>query len=212
MDRIVTVYFPPRKKDDYLPYAFMIAIQNEGKDITIYECIERLSQVYDNEKKKCHYSIVNNVSLSEIINLHNSNGIQDLSRIHSMFSDLNNGKELLMENELPNIKLVVTRVGKLVLFDGHHTLISYMIAGRKLLSDVPHIIVINKNFGFVTDKEIHIFFGEHASKLENKDWRDYVINCQATEEKQLCNRIQRNMGELVDLILKQMSSAKLKYY
>ena len=209
MNRTVTVYYPPRKKDSCLPCAFKVAIQSE-KDSSIYECIKQVNRVYNDEKKKCHHGIVNNIPLSQIINLHNSNGIQDLSRIHSMVSDLNKGKELFMENGLPNIKLTITKDGRHVLFDGHHTLISYMIAGRKLLGDVPHIIVKNADTGSVTDREIHVFFGEHASKLDNKDWKNYVINWQAPKEKQLCFRSKKNMGELFDSILKRMSLTKVK--
>jgi hypothetical protein len=73
-----------------------------------------------------------------------------------------------------------------------------MIAGRKYLHKVPHFVVENSS-GYVNDKEILIFFGLHSSKLNDSNWRNYIINWQAPREKQLCKREQKNMGEFIDL-------------
>ncbi len=197
MNRIVTVYIPPN--------AFEVIIEDDKDDLTIYECVEHLALVYEKKKKLCRQTPNTNVPLDQIINLHNTDGIQDLARIRSMLSDLKTGKELFMENGLPNIKLVITKDGKHVLFDGHHTLIAYMLAGRKNLSQVPHIIVKNAMFGYIIDKDIHVFFGRHAPKLCQKDWREYVINWQVPKEHQLCPRVQKNMGELSRSIRKDIS-------
>ena len=196
MNRIITVYIPPN--------AFEVIIEDDKDDLTIYECVDHLAMVYNKKKKLCQQTETTNVPLDQIINLHNCNGIQDLSRIRSMLSDLKNGKELFMENGLPNTKLVIAKDGKHVLFDGHHTLIAYMLAGRKQLQEVPHIIIKNIKSGCVVDKEILTFFGENATKLYQKDWREYVINWQASEEHQLCHRVQKNMGELSQLIRKDI--------
>ena len=204
MDRTVIVYFPPGKKDDGLTGAFEMCIQGREEENTVYDSVEYLTKEYPAGRKPCQHDSAHRILLTQIINLHNTDGIQDLSRIRSMLSDLKTGKDLFMENGLPNIKIVITKNGEYVLFDGHHTLIAYMIAGKTLLSQVPHILVTNTSSGFVSGEEIHVFFGEHAQKLKNKDWREYVLNWQAPKEQQLCPRVQKNMEELSHAISEQL--------
>lgn len=196
MDRSAIIYFPRTEAGIGLQHTYEVYITDKQKNLTMYDCIKFLTKEYYNKRKLCRFYMVPRLFLTKIINLHNTDGIQDLSRIRFLLSVLKNGKELFMENGLPNIKLVITKLGEYVVFDGHHTLIAYMIAGRTLLSQVPHIIVNNSKSGFVTDEEIHVFFGEHASRLQHTDWRKYVLNWQAPKESQLCLRVQRNMGEL----------------
>ena len=62
-------------------------------------------------RKPCQHDSAHRILLTQIINLHNTDGIQDLSRIRSMLSDLKTGKDLFMENGLPNIKIVITKNG-----------------------------------------------------------------------------------------------------
>jgi hypothetical protein len=116
-----------------------------------------------------------------------------------MVKSINSGKDILSFSRFPNIKLVQTTRSEWVLFDGHHSLLSYMIAGRTYLHEVPHITIEDEN-GHVNDKEILVFFGTHSKKLNNSNWRRYVVNWQASEERQLCKREQNNMGELLDAI------------
>ncbi len=78
-------------------------------------------------------------------------------------------------------------------------MLAYIIGDKKFLNEIPHLIIENEN-GHVTDKEILVFFGIHSKKLKDSDWRKYVINWQAPKEKQLCKRMQRNIGELLDSI------------
>ncbi|MBU1913742.1 MAG: hypothetical protein KJ563_00905, partial [Candidatus Thermoplasmatota archaeon] len=59
----------------------------------------------------------------------------------------------------------------------------------------------------VADDDIAVFFGCHADKVRGKDWRNYVINWQAPRNKQLCPRIQKDMGELYNAL-----SAKIAAY
>ncbi len=149
-----------------------------------------------------HYikKIINDVRLNDIVNLHNNDGISDLNEIDSMLNDIETGKEILMENGFPNIKIVFSKLGEYVLFDGHHTTLAYLDSGRKFLSEVPHLLVKNTKTGCISDKEINVFFGNHAPKLKNENWRNYVINWQAPFDKQLCIRVQNNMEELFNSI------------
>ncbi|KKL87575.1 hypothetical protein LCGC14_1933360 [marine sediment metagenome] len=82
-----------------------------------------------------------------------------------------------------------------------------MIVGRTYLHEVPHLIVENEN-GHVNDNEILVFFGIHSKILNDSDWRSYVINWQAPEERQLCKREQKNMGELFNSISVDISKYK----
>ena len=56
-------------------------------------------------------------------------------------------------------------------------MLAYIIAGKKYLHEIPHLIVEDSKKGYVFDKEICVFFGEHASKLKNNNWRKYLIAC-----------------------------------
>ena len=108
------------------------------------------------------------VLLREVINLHNISGIKNVNQIRTIVKQIKNGKDILSPRGLPNIKLVKTKESEWILFDGHHSLLSYMIAGRKYLHEVPHFVVENSS-GYVNDKEILIFFGLHSSKLNDSN-------------------------------------------
>ena len=84
-------------------------------------------------------------------------------------------------------------------------MLAYMISGRKYLDEIPHLVIEDDKNRFVTDKEIFVFFGKHSTKLKDKDWRKYVINWQIPKDNQLQPRIQKNMGELVDLLISKFA-------
>ena len=167
----------------------------------IYEMVNYFEKniFSDKIKFKTEKTSDNNL-LKAVINLHNRDGIKDIQQIRKMIQQIDAGKDILHPSELPNIKLVKTKNNEFVLFDGHHSLLAYMFVGRKYLYDVPHLIIMNPK-GYVTDNELLVFFGPVAHKLKGLDWRDYCINWQAPKERQLCKRIQRNMGELLKSIL-----------
>jgi len=140
------------------------------------------------------------IKLKEIVNLHNNTGIKNISQIKDMNLTIKTGKDIFNVNGMPNIKLVNTKSQKLVLFDGHHSLLAYMFSGKTYLHETPHIIVEDEKKGYVEDEEIIVFFGQHKKKIMSKDWRNYVINWQSPKNMQLEKRIQNNMGELYDSI------------
>ena len=84
-------------------------------------------------------------------------------------------------------------------------MLAYMHAGKKYLHEVAYLVVENEDTGFVSADEISVFFGPHADKIKNMDWSDYVINWQAPIHKQLCPRIQKNMGELYDAVVSKLT-------
>jgi len=104
----------------------------------------------------------------------------------------------------PNVKLVRTKDNQLLLFDGHHSMLAYMNAGKRYLDEIPHMIIEDKDKGYIDDKDIVVFYGEHAKAIKNYGWKQYVINWQAVKEEQLCRRVQRDLGELFCAIKKRI--------
>lgn len=190
MRRIVKLFHP--KDKNYL-------LEILKKDMNIYDTVD----FFKKNKSKAIPSkeIIERILLKDIINLHNDTGIQSIDRIKSMIKAIRQGKEILSdEKKIPNVRLVKTKDNKHVLFDGHHSMLAYMFCGRQYLHKIPHIIVEDED-KCITDEEIKVFFGEHADKA---DWKEHTINWQEEKEKQLCKRIQKNMGELMYSISKAL--------
>jgi len=198
-NRYVKLIYPYKSKDGNLTLISSLKVHLKKKSNTIYDTVEQIENEIGSKIKKTIKEVKNLVFLREIINLHNIEGIKIMNQIRSMVKQIKSGKEILMPRGLPNIKLVKTKNSEWILFDGHHSLLSYMIAGRTYLHEIPHLIVENEN-GHVDDKEILIFFGIHSKILTDSNWRKYVINWQAPKEGQLCKREQKNMGELFNSI------------
>jgi hypothetical protein len=185
--------------------AFKARIPITKKEMTIYETIDYF---YDNifSKGKAglkEEKIRKEIELRSLINLHNKSGMRSIIQIKSMLNSINSGEEVLHSNGMPNTRVVRTVKGEWVIFDGHHTTLAYMIAGRKWLHEIPHMIIGDEESGYVIDEEIHAFFGWHAPELKGKDWREYVINWQAPKKKQVQKRVIKNMGVLLDSIKKE---------
>ncbi|MFX1376317.1 MAG: hypothetical protein ACFFA0_10920 [Promethearchaeota archaeon] len=197
--RFVTLIYPHKSKDGNLTRNLSLKVPLKNKNNTIYDTVDQIEKEIDSKIKKTIKEVKKPVFLRDVINLHNINGIKNMELIRTMIRKIKSGKEILSPHRLPNIKLVKTKHSEWILFDGHHSLLSYMIAGKKCLHEVPHLIVKSQN-GYVNDSEILVFFGIHSKILNDSDWRTYVINWQASKEKQLCKREQKNMGELFDKI------------
>ena len=197
--RNVKLIVPYKSKHNNLIQISSLKVDLKSKSNTIYNTVDQFENNIGSKIKKTIKEVENPVLLREIINLHNINGMGDIGQIRSMVKKIKSGKEILSPRGLPNIKLVKTKDLEWILFDGHHSLLSYMLAGRTYLHEVPHFIVENEN-GHVNDNEILIFFGFHSQILSDSNWRKYVINWQAPKEEQLCKREQKNMGELFNSI------------
>jgi hypothetical protein len=197
--RIVKLIRPYKSKNNNLISISALKIHFTKKNITIYDTVDLFKKENFLKIKTTKKQVTDIVQLREIVNLHNNTGIKNISQIISMVKQIRSGKDILTLNGLPNIKLVKTEQSEWILFDGHHSLLAYIIGGKKYLNELPHLIIENEN-GYVTDKEICVFFGIHSKMIKDYDWRKYVINWQAPKEKQLCKRVQRNIGELLDSI------------
>jgi hypothetical protein len=184
--RIIKLFHPAEKAS---------VLEIPKKDMTIYDTIDFFRK--NKLKAVTNKEISEKILLKDIINLHNDTGIQSIDRIKSMIKAIKQGKEVISSEGIPNIRLVKTK-DKHVLFDGHHSMLAYMHCGKEYLHEIPHIIVEDE---CITDEEIKVFFGEHADKA---DWKKHTINWQAEKEKQLCKRIQNNMGEVIHSINKAL--------
>jgi len=197
--RFVKIIYPYKFKDGNLTRISSLKVHLRNKNITIYDTVKQFEKELGSKIKETIKEVKNLVLLREIINLHNINGIKSMDQIRTMVKQIKSGKDILSPRGLPNIKLVKTKQSEWILFDGHHSLLSYMIAGRTYLHEVPHFVIENEN-GYVNDNELLIFFGIHSKILNDSDWRKYVINWQAPKEGRLCKREQKNMGELFNSI------------
>ncbi len=187
--RLVKLIYPVKSKEGNFTRISSLKVLLRNENSTIYNTMAQFEKELGSKLKETINEVKKPVFLREIINLHNINGIKSMNQIITMVKQIKNGKDVLSPGGFPNIKLVKTKQSEWILFDGHHSLLSYMIAGRKYLHKVPHFVVENRS-GYVNDKEILIFFGLHSSKLHDSNWRNYVINWQAPKEKQLCKREQ----------------------
>ncbi|RLI36724.1 hypothetical protein DRO66_05090 [Candidatus Bathyarchaeota archaeon] len=197
--RLVKLIYPRKSKDGNLTYISSFKVHFKKKSDTIYDTVEQFEKELGSKIKETIKEIKKPVLLRDIINLHNINGIKSINQIRTMVKKIKSGKDILSPSELPNIKLVKTQKSEWILFDGHHSLLSYMIAGRTHLHEIPYLVIEDEK-GYVNDKEILVFFGMHSIQLTDSNWKKYVINWQAPKERQLCKREQNNMGELLDSI------------
>jgi hypothetical protein len=195
--KFVKLIYPGKLQKNDIIKISTSKIQLTRLNMTIYDIVDYFEQNIFLIIKMTEEQIKTKVQLRDIINLHNNTGIKDISQIKSMITKIKSKKDILHQSKLPNIKLVKTKDNDRVLFDGHHSMLAYMSLDLKYLYEIPHLIVENEH-GYVLDKDILIFFGPHAVELTVSTWRDYVLNWQAPKEKQLCKRIQNNMGELFD--------------
>jgi hypothetical protein len=199
--RFVKLGYPYKSKEGNLTCVSCLKVHLNNKNSTIYDTVDQFENEIGSKIKKTIKEVKKKVLLREIINLHNTNGIKSMNQIRNMVKQIKSGKEIITPSGLPNIKLVKTKYSEWILFDGHHSLLSYMYTGRTYLHEVPHLIVKNEN-GHVNEKEILVFFGIHSKFLNESDWRKFVIDWQAPKEGQICKREQKNMGELFNSILK----------
>ena len=143
-------------------------IQLTRLNMTIYDIVDYFEQNIFLKIKMTEEQIKTKVQLKDIINLHNNTGIKDISQIKSMITKIKSKKDILHQSKLPNIKLVKTKDNDWVLFDGHHSMLAYMHAGKKYLHEVAHLTVENEDTGSVSPDEISVFFGSHANKIRNR--------------------------------------------
>jgi hypothetical protein len=110
-------------------------------------------------------------TLADIVPIHNPSGIRDAKQVAAMAGALPHG-HIFHDNGLPNVKIVVTPSRELLLFDGHHTMLSYLQRGACFLEELPYMVVSDPQYGPVTAKEISAFFPQLRASA-----RDQTMGC-----------------------------------
>ena len=136
------------------------------------------------------------IELSKIRNIHDKDGIRDIRKVKRMLKSLDNRRHILSSSGMPNIKIFKARDNKLYIFDGHHSMLAYMMSGKKYLNEMPYLLFEKKDGGYILDDNFKNFFGKHLKYKRREKWGSYTVNWQAPRRKQLCTRAQSNMGEL----------------
>lgn len=194
--KYVSVVLPVNKDFIMKTKAFEVPIHEK----TIYDALGYFEDEIDKEITIEYFfeEINNYFDLREIINLHDEEGLK-LKRIIKMSSSINSGNHIIAKPGLPNIKLIKTSDNKVLVFDGHHTIISYLLEGKKYLSEIPHIL-FESEIGYFKDDDISVFFLRHKNKIKKDNWRKYVANWNLPFSKQITLRKRQNIGELYDAI------------
>jgi len=165
---------------------------------TLYQAVDKLrSAVHSLDLDQALQ--LPHIELRQLKNLHNQEGIKDIAQIAMMVHALRARQHILEPSGLPNIKILLDDAGDWLLFDGHHTVLAYLLAGYREVNEVPCLILyVDSVSGRVPSDAIRVVFGQHAKDVTN--WRDFAINWQAPVENQLTSKKQQTMGELVDVI------------
>lgn len=202
---VIELVLPASKLNDERSFSakrFSSGAFGDGKQ-DIYGLVEEFREAIFSELKIEDFrraEIRNPLRLEGIVNLHDEDEILARDSLEEMLEKIRAGKEIIMDDGLPNVKVTETSKGETVLFDGHHTTLAYMLAGREYLPEIPHLKVLNPVRSGFSDRKIHVFFGEHSQKLTDKNWRDYVISWNKPEEEQLKPRLRDDMGELCQAV------------
>lgn len=181
-----------------MEYISRIVVDSEHN--SVYQAIRDIENYIYRWEHVIETRVSQKLPLRDIINIHNADGIKDLMQIKSMIHSIRNSDNISLPSFLPNIHLAKISGDQWLLFNGHHSLLAHMAAGRKYLHEVPYLWVCNEERAFLNDEEILEFFGRHADKMIAKNWRRYTLNWQAPKDAQLCERIQNNMGELFKVL------------
>jgi len=208
--RFVEYYFPQKQHDRHVIVYCKSQVPLPNRATTIYNTVETYEKQFFPRLQKSYMKIFPRILLRTLINIHNDDGIKNISQIANFSLKIKKGKNILQPSGLPNIKLARLRSRELLVFDGHHSLLAYMSAGKNFLDEIPHIIVLGKK-GFLKNEEILIFWGQHAAKISAKAWKLFVINWQNPKNKQICPRVHNNMGELFDALRNRIAVHMKEY-
>ena len=171
-----------------------------------YKLIESLRRNWKRELEPAK-SYFGNCEIGEVLPIHNSSGIRDQEQISQMQENLKVGQDILERDQLPNIKLVVAPNQKLLLFDGHHSLLSYFYHGKRFMREIPYIIISSENYREVSSEEISYFFPENSREEIMKDWKRFTVNWQANVGEQLEVRKVYSIADLASELSKRNKGA-----
>jgi len=181
------------ESDNY--HFYQIEVENPYQAI---EAIKNKEAPYRETGELFHHNT------GEIMPIHNLTGIRDYSQIVRMSEKITGGEHIKETEYLPNIKIALCPDDKLLLFDGHHTMLAYYLSGYKDLGKIPHIIVSeNKDKPLQIDKIAYFFQPENpknAKKILGDNWFDFTVNWQSSNglhiEKRRVQSIEQLANEL----------------
>lgn len=203
--RVVEYHFPHKDNSLNVIAYCKSRVPSPNRTTTIYETVEIYEKKLFPNLQATYKEISLRIPLRNLINIHNSDGIKNIPQIANFTLKIKQGEHIMQSSGLPNIKLTRLKSNSLLVFDGHHSLLAYMAAGKVFLDEIPHII-ISGDKGLLKNNEILVFWGHHAHKITAKNWELYVINWQKPKNKQICQRIQCNVGEFFDALAERISS------
>ncbi len=166
----------------------------EQDSLSPYVTIDELRENLESLENAQTEQVSNPVSLEDIVTIHNFTGMRDFKQTETMIAKINRGDHVLSSDGLPNIKIVIAPNGKKLIFDGHHTILAYLFAGKKFLHQTPHILLSNQNKP-LSPEEISFFFPEDKRSLVVEDWHKYTVNWQKDTDKIELREIE-TVGEL----------------
>lgn len=162
-----------------------------------YKLIEEIRPIWKHKLENSE-SYFGHYESGEILPIHNASGIRDHKLVSQMQENLKIGQDILEMDQLPNIKIVVAPNQKLLLFDGHHSLLSYFNLNKKFLREIPYIVISAEEYKGVKPEEISQFFPENERTKIISDWEKYTVNWQAKVGEQMTIR---NVGSIRQLVL-----------
>ena len=166
-----------------------------SEEINPYKVVEQVKSIWESATPSAENTF-GNYEISKILPIHNFSGIKDLEQIGRMRKKIVSGEEITEKDGLPNIKLIIAPNGKLLLFDGTHTLLAYFQAAKKLLKEIPYLLLSGGGFRPIGIEEVLYFFPEEERKRVAANWEKYVVNWQAEKGKQLEDRGVNSVGKL----------------
>lgn len=172
--------------------AWSYVIPSELGTESIYKKIDWFASSYKTLQGTGDKDEAVNLMLSEIVNIHNLDGVSNIQTVRELVAKIKRGIEIVdLKSGISNIQLVKIG-GQFVAINGHHTLIAYMFCGAKAVTDVPYLLLGDQT----TPEEFLVVFGHHAPKINPEDWQQSVLNWAAADDQQVEPRRQKNMGEL----------------
>lgn len=200
----IKLSYPGGIRKSYIEKTAVVKIKTTKETELIYDAVAHFEGEIFKDAQNCltRNRVEKWIELSKIRNIHDRNGIKDIGKTKRMLKALEDKRRhILSSSGMPNIKIFKARNNKFYIFDGHHSMLAYMMSGKKYLHELPYLLFEKKDGGYILDENFKNFFGKHLKYKRREKWDNYTINWQAPKRKQLCMRAQSNMEELFEAVL-----------
>ncbi|MDP3992763.1 MAG: hypothetical protein Q8Q05_00925 [bacterium] len=176
--------------------AWQVTAPAELSAQNIYKALEWFSQHFPDQLPKPYSDKPVDIELATTINLHNVEGVSNVQTMRELTGKIKKGISIYnLDNGAPNVHLA--HVGsQWVVINGHHTIMAYLLCSASKVAELPYVIIENDTTGDISETEILAVFNEHAANISPNNWQNVALDWSAASEKQLTNRVQKNMGEL----------------